>query len=274
MAQPAYTSEFVIEVQGLDTLTEHFAAISQLVGPITYEVVDFYGDNIVENARRIVPIDTGATLESIHKNDGMGAFDGKPIIMGDAWTVEVGPTTYYARWVEFGTRINRVPQPFMIPAIDLVEPAFVATMFDIAMLADKWKEPRGGAMSDQNVRSLISQLRGLLYTSSKAMGDVNALVGRNLFGGSRSIILGSARALGDVHAVMLQTVSTRVSRRLSGRVTGHLAGYGSASLSASATYSAFPGGAGGHRIYNRIAGRTLSTGAGNSSLLSFGRLGL
>lgn len=266
------TSDFVIEVQGLDTLQGHFEGLADLIPPLTFHVVDFYGANVVENARRFVPIDSGDTLESIHKGDGGGSpdrpLDGPPVQVGDAWEIDIGPTTYYARWVEFGTVLNQVPQPFMIPAIDLVEPAFVASMFDIATLTDQWKDPRGGISGHPPARAILSNLRSVLYTTSKAMGDINAFVGRDLFGGTRGSLLFSARILGDVNAVMSNAVSARISRRLSGRVTGRLAGYGSATLSHAKTYSAFPGGAAGHRIYNRVAGRVLSSTARSTTLSS------
>lgn len=271
-------SEITFEVIGLDVLTEHFAAIAQLTGPMAYHIVNFYGQNIKENARRFVPVDTQATLDSIHTGAGSGGgpmggptSDGPPVIMGDGWTIDIGPTTYYARWLEFGTVVMS-PRPFMLPAIDMAEAPFYASMQMLARLPDQFSD-LGKAGKDPNVKSMLSQFRGSMYTAAKAAGDINAIVGRNVFGGWRSILYSGARGLGDVNAIMKGAVSTRISRRLSGRVTGHLAGYGSASLSWSASYSDFPGGSGGHRIYNRIAGRVLSGGVGGGvGLTSFGAL--
>ena len=46
-------------------------------------------------------------------------------------SAEVGPTVHYAPHVEYGTA-RQAPQPFMRPAADAVEPAFVEAMADIA----------------------------------------------------------------------------------------------------------------------------------------------
>lgn len=278
------STDVVIEVQGLDTLTEHFAAIAQVTGPLAYHMVDFFGQNIKENARRFVPVDSGATLQSIHAGDAGGGGpeggptpDGKPVAMGDGWSIEVGPTTYYARWLEFGT-VKMSPRPFMIPAISIVEPAFISAMHDLAGLADQFNT-LGQAGQDQQVGNLLGQVRGLLYTSAKAAGDVNAFFGRDITGGTRSGLYTMAQLLGDVNSISKGAVGARVSRRLSGRVTGRLAGVGSASIFGSATYSGSPGGDAGLRIYNRVAGRALSTGVFSGSrggsqvgLTRFGRL--
>ena len=277
-------SEFAIEVQGLETLIEHWQAVAAVVGPLSYRVVDFYGQLTKENGRRFAPFDTGAMHDSIHTGDAGGGGpeggptpDGPPVIWGDGWTIDIGPTTYYARWVHNGT-VLMAPRPFMVRAIDITERPFVASMTDVALVADQLGN-FGKAATDPGVQSLIGQVRGLLYTSAKAMGDVNALVGRNIFGGWRSSLYFAARGLGDVNAIMSATVSSRVSRRMSGRVTGRLAGVGSATLSWGATYSDFPGGSGGHRIYQRVAGRVLSggifgggRGGSQVGLTRFGRL--
>lgn len=269
-------SEFTIEVVGLNTVNEHLRAVAEMTGPLAYAIVNFYGQEVKENARRFVPIDTQATWESIHTGSAGGGGpmggptpDGPPVVVGDGWSLDIGPTTYYSPWLEWGT-VMMSPRPFMIPAISIAEPEFIMSMTELARLADQFND-LGKAGRDASVRGMLSQFRGAMYTTAKAMGDVNAFVGRNVFGGWRSILYGSARTLGDVNALMSQTVGTRVSRRLSGRVTGRLAGYGSASLSWSASYSDFPGGPAGHRIYNRIAGRVMAGGS-SVGLTSLGSL--
>jgi hypothetical protein len=88
--------------------------------------------------------------------------------------------------------------------------------------------------------------------------------GRSFLGPIRTRMYHLARSIGDVSSVMNGTLNTRISNRLSGRVTGRIVGYGSASLSSGKTYSAFPGGEGGRRVYQRVVGR--ATNIGGSSL--------
>lgn len=62
------------------------------------------------------PVDTGATRESIHTTASAGGM-----------SAEIGPTTYYAPFLEWGTR-HMEARPFMRPALDDVTPAFVRAM--------------------------------------------------------------------------------------------------------------------------------------------------
>lgn len=62
--------------------------------------------DIVATAQTFVPVDTAATRNSIFaefSNDGL--------------TADVGPTTHYAPFVEYGT-IQHPPQAFMGPSLD------------------------------------------------------------------------------------------------------------------------------------------------------------
>lgn len=69
-------------------------------------------------------IDTGATLNSVGvTRSGGGTFA----------RAEIGPTTEYAPYLEEGT-YRTPPRPFMAPAIDEVEPGFVAAMEQIGGL--------------------------------------------------------------------------------------------------------------------------------------------
>ncbi len=80
------------------------------------------GQLIVEEARRLVPVDTGTLRDSIAVTDDRDArVYGK--VNGAAVSVFVGPVgstgegdVFYARFVEFGTRRHGA-QPFMRPAI-------------------------------------------------------------------------------------------------------------------------------------------------------------
>lgn len=74
--------------------------------------------DVEARAKATAPRDTGALVNSISTtNKGM--------------TAEVGPTVNYAAYVEHGTS-RMSPQPYMGPAADAVEPAFVAAMSQLA----------------------------------------------------------------------------------------------------------------------------------------------
>jgi len=87
-----------------DTVTPKLAAFS---GKIEHEVemeLDVVGADMVELARSIVPVDTGALRESIyHRPAGL--------------ELEFGATMDYASYVEFGTPRMRA-QSYIRPALD------------------------------------------------------------------------------------------------------------------------------------------------------------
>jgi len=242
------------EVQGLNTLVEHWDTVAALTEALTPAVLDFYADVTVHNARQFVRKDTWATHDSIDKGSGVVRS-----AIGD-YSVWMGASTLQSRFLEFGT-IKMQAYPFMIPAIELIEKDYVRAFRDIAGIADAVAgrvRIRGDVGKDGRVRSPISRLRSGLYSTSKALGDVSVFGGRSFLSPIRSFELGAARLLGDVSAVMRGTLNTRISRRLQGRATGRLRGFGSSSLFASKTYSELPGGPGSERVYNRFVGRATS----------------
>lgn len=254
----------VIEVRGLGAVIEHWFAVSQLTLELTPQVLDFYADVIVHNGRQFVRKKTWATHDSITKDPGV-----EQISHGNFY-VDMGPTTFYSRFLEWGT-IHAPAYPFMLPAIDLAEPDFIKAMADVAAIADYMGGPIsvGTASSDPRVKSPIQRLRGSLYSISKALGDVAVFGGRAQVVGVRSFAIDMARMLGDVQSIMSGTLSSRISTRLRGRATGRLRGYETATLNFAQTYSGFPGGEGGHRIYNRFMGR-ISTPVISTRLFGIG----
>lgn len=236
------------EVQGLETLVEHWFTVAVLTDALTPGVLDFYADVITHNARQFVRKDTWATHDSINKGNGVIRS-----AIGD-YSVWIGAETIQARFLEFGT-VNMPAFPFMIPAIDMVEKDFIRAFGDIAKIADTVTGQvslRGDVGKDGRIRSPISGLRSGLYSISKFLGDVSVFGGREFLSPIRGFALRAARGLGDVNAIMQGAAGMRISRRLRGRATGRLAGFGSASLTFGKTYTASLG---GQRIYNRFAGR-------------------
>lgn len=259
---PITRTEAFVEVIGANVLFEHFLAAAQIMDDTGIEIMNVVGDLGVEEARNHVPYDTGATHDSIGiiggsaQMMGMGfGFRGS----GSQFFVEIGPETFYAPFLEYGTAIME-PRPFMIPAADMMELALVGTVVAIvnAVTGESHNLTGNAAasqvLSDPRVSNPYSGLRTFLYSSAKALGDVSVLGGRGLFGPLRASMYGMARGLGDVGSVMNRTLGTRVSNRLRGRLTGRIIGFGSSSLSFGRTYSAFPGGEGGHRVYQRFVG--------------------
>ena len=262
---PLGVVESYVEVQGMEVLYDHFVAAAALVDVTMPEILNVVGDLGVEEARRLAPYDTGATHDSItivggSSKSSSGTF-GFRALGESQWWVEVGPETFYSPFLEYGT-VYMTPRPFMLPALDLMELILQASVSAVMnAVAEGQSAGSGGGsayanmvMSDPRVSNPFSSIRSHLYSGAKFMGDLSILGGRQVFGPLRTAMYGAARTLGDVGSIMNQTLSSRISNRLSGRVTGRLIGFGSASLSFGKTYSAFPGGSGGHRLYQRFAG--------------------
>ena len=85
------------------------------VGPVTRAA----GLMTQREAMRRCPVDTGALRSSITSSTSSDRVN--------YYSVEVGPTQSYGHYVEFGTSRMR-PQPYMVPAFDLVVPQFVSAL--------------------------------------------------------------------------------------------------------------------------------------------------
>ena len=74
-------------------------------------------------ARALSPVDTGNLRSSIGVTTDSGW-------RNDTLTATVGPTAHYGRYVEEGTS-RMGPQPYMMPAADRHEPAFITAIQSI-----------------------------------------------------------------------------------------------------------------------------------------------
>lgn len=102
----------------LETLTASLARKAGTVGTRGAQVVRRNAARIEQLSKQLVPVDTGATKNSIGVDTaGDGRFA--------AITATIGPTTGYAHFLERGTS-RRAPRPFMVPALNRVTPGFVA----------------------------------------------------------------------------------------------------------------------------------------------------
>lgn len=99
-------------------------AQSGRLGARAAQVVRKTAADIERDAKIMAPVDTGNLRSSIStalSGDGRAA----------SMTAEVGPTASYGIYVEFGTSRMRA-QPYLFPAADRHEPAFVEAMSRLA----------------------------------------------------------------------------------------------------------------------------------------------
>ncbi len=267
------TTAYVTELQGVNVLSEHFFAMAELAQSFFPQLLDVTADIGIEHARELVPYDSGDTYRSINKEPGVISKGQK-----GEWSIRYGPTTFYSPFLEYGTRFMS-PRPFMIPSGDLAEVVFIRSVLAFFQLFDTNNAGRGfgggdpiasQALNDPRIKGSVSSVRSGLYSTAKFLGDVSVFGGRNFIGPSRARMYALAQGLGDVSSVMNRTLNQRITRRMQGRAVGRLAGFGTASLSFGKSYSAFPGGEGGRRVYQRAVGRTSSIGLGSLSASSFG----
>lgn len=113
-----------VDWDGLDELNSvmvDLTAASVLVTRRASDVMDKSAHDIEATAKQLVPVDTGATKNSI----GVDRPVGKDLI------AIIGPTTEYAPDLEFGT-VRMAPRAFMGPSLDIHAPGFVAGMAAVA----------------------------------------------------------------------------------------------------------------------------------------------
>lgn len=96
-------ADFILEARNYDSLVARF-------GDLLEGIVEKTGRDIEATAKQIIIqkdiIDTGATLNTTESRRSIGA---------DRFTREIGPTTDYAPFLEFGTT-RTAARPFMRPA--------------------------------------------------------------------------------------------------------------------------------------------------------------
>lgn len=147
---------FSLDVTEVRDLAADLAVAGGAVGPIAVAVQRKYAALIVQEARRIVPVRTGALRDSIGIAPG-----GEAGSLGmSGVTIEAGED--YAGYVEFGTS-RMSARPYMRPAL--------------RKYAKDYRE------------DLIDAAAGLVGTKGLARGG---LKGKSLFRGSSSFSLGSA----------------------------------------------------------------------------------
>jgi HK97 gp10 family phage protein len=107
------TDRIDIDIEGLNTVVASMALHSVAAISKGQELVRASAQRVVATSQQLVPVDTAATRNSIHAtptDGGLGA--------------EIGPTTSYAPYLEFGT-VKMAPRAFMGPALDRETPGFI-----------------------------------------------------------------------------------------------------------------------------------------------------
>lgn len=111
-----------LKVYGHQQLMLELAEIASHIDPKVVEGLDEVADKIVEDARELCPVDTGALRRSIRKEKQLASpclfiYTIGVVAGGDVRNPKTGREVDYAAYVEFGT--SRTPaQPFMGPAIE------------------------------------------------------------------------------------------------------------------------------------------------------------
>lgn len=110
----------VADVTEMYVLAADLAAAGPQAQAQGRDLVAKVAGDIADTAKALVPVDTGATKNSIGVDVNQS---------GEAGTVSavVGPTTEYAPHLEFGT-VNMQPYPFMGPAAEMHTPTFEAAV--------------------------------------------------------------------------------------------------------------------------------------------------
>jgi HK97 gp10 family phage protein len=242
-----------LELIGWRTLVEDGEAFNEILNNLAYMVTGLAGKLVRNTAQIKVPKDTWDTFNSMAGDPWMSS-------EGDSYIATIGPTTFYAPFLEFGT-VKMSPRPFLWPAADMHEVDFTNGLID-AMAIAIGDSAHIRTFSD-DLQGYIAKARKRLYSQQKAMGDVMSLgIGRGALRPVRASMLRTARGLGDLNAVIGNTLGARFTRRISGRLTGRGLGL-SRTISASTTYGgSFAGGTAGQRVYNRVVGRQTSGIAG------------
>ncbi len=209
-----------ITIQGARVLEQHFAAVAVATAVMAPFFVGLFGGLLQETAKAIHEPhrDSGDTYESITAGQEPGQSPFVFIANGGP-AVDIGPSTFYAPFQEFGFIHWRsgdfIINPFMIPAADAIAPLFFDAFIQMAEIAANRTTFTGAASSGN---ALFGQFRGFLYNYSKFLGDVQVF---GSFGpqvaASRGAALKGARGLGDLDAGMRGAIGTRVTHRFVGR---------------------------------------------------------
>ena len=238
---------------GWRTLVADQYAVSALVRTLALQVTAQAGVMVRDSALE----DKAWTDRSYDTRNSM-LNDPLVMVRGQDIIAEMGPTTFYAPFLEFGWQKggDYYAFPFMIPALNKHTIDFINGHIDVMGIVAGERPFALRPPMTKSTQGAIGRARSFLYSREKALGDVVVIGGSKYISPLRSGMLAAAKELGDLNAVMKGEVVRRVATRITGSVTGRALGY-TRTVSVSKTYSGTPGGqtSVGGRVYNRVAGR-------------------
>lgn len=109
------------DVSQLRELIVDLAGASKETVVLTSRAVRKAALDVEAHAKRLAPVDTGALRSSITTSTGISGLE-----------AEVGPTVHYGLYQELGTA-RMAPQPYMGPALEVVEPGFLEAVAQIGV---------------------------------------------------------------------------------------------------------------------------------------------
>lgn len=248
-----------INVRGANVVSAHAQAFTALLPGAIANIQSNTGLFATQAAQSIVPVDVSpsrddiVTRNTIHPqlDHSIGADQG-------SITVRIGPTTFYAPFIEYGLggHSHIGPRPFMTDTFFRIAPHWYQAFIELGKVARGGKfiinEPLYGA----SLNAYLGKWRKWLYTREKQLGDINPLGIGPSTAAQRGFAIATARILGDIQAAVGRTVGLRFQRRLTGKVTGRLIGFGSHTIFTNVNYQTRI--SLGPRIYNRFAGRAVT----------------
>lgn len=116
--------DFIAHMNELNTLAVRLGAAGFTAPAKASAAIRKTAHDIEATAKTLVPVDTGATKNSIYVENADP--DGRTLGAGSL-AAEIGPTTHYAPHLEYGT-VKMAPHAFMGPALDRHAPDLAKTL--------------------------------------------------------------------------------------------------------------------------------------------------
>ena len=259
-----------VRVTGIEVAARHWDAFQALLPGYMWVTQNRTGELMTTAARNNLlgasglkpAFQSGITFASVHHFVSTSP---------NSVTVSVGPTTFYAPFIEYGlaTHAGIGPRPFMTHAAFSIIPGLVQAYADLAAVAAHGaaaiiKSPR----YKHPLEKYLRKWRKWLYDREKAIGNITpfSVTGLGGLGLFRTQMLGMARGLGDLNAVITRTIGMRFQRRLVGQFTGRAIGIGSRTIFINKSVNV--GFSPAQRGYNLIAGKQVSQFINQSNFLS------